>query len=78
MIASYNQRPFQVICSHCGIVYDLLINPEDLILWQAGTLIQECMDYLTAAERELLISQTCDNCWKNLFGEEESYEDCDD
>lgn len=68
MIAAYNQRHFQADCAHCGIVYDLMINPEDIIRWQAGEPIQNCMSYLTAGERELLISRTCDNCWNNLFG----------
>ena len=76
MIASHNQRPAQVSCSHCGITYDLMINPEDIIRWQAGEYIQDCMPYLSAAERELLISRTCDSCWKNMFGDDDA-EDSD-
>ena len=71
MIAGYNKKPVSVVCSHCLGEYSLLINPEDIIRWQSGELIQNCMPYLSASERELLISRTCDNCWKNLFGEDE-------
>lgn len=76
MISSYNQRPMKVTCSHCSCTYDLLVNPEDVISWQAGSgYIQDLMPYLTAAERELLISGTCDNCWTNMFGSDEEDED---
>lgn len=75
MISSYNQRPVQVTCSHCSCTYDLMVNPEDIIRWQAGEYIQDCMAYLSAAERELLISRTCDNCWKNMFGDDDAEEE---
>lgn len=40
--------------------------------WQAGGgYIQDLMPTLTAGERELLISGTCDSCWKEMFGEDE-------
>ena len=71
MIAS-TMRPMNIRCKLCGNVYSLMINPEDVILWQAGEgNIQELFFYLSAAERELIISQTCDNCWKELYGENE-------
>lgn len=34
--------------------------------------IQDALRKNTAAERELLISATCDDCWKKMFP------DCDD
>jgi len=33
---------------------------------------------LSAAERELLISGTCDNCWKNMFGSDDEEDDEDE
>ena len=37
--------------------------------WVSGDkYIQEALPYLTAAERELLISKTCDKCWKKMYG----------
>ena len=71
MIAGYNLRPTTVYCSHCGAEHVILINPEDIIRWQSGELIQDCMPYLSKADRELLISRTCGNCWTNMFGEDE-------
>lgn len=68
MIAAYNLRPMSVSCCHCGAEHSLMVNPEDIIRWQSGEYIQDCMGYLSSAEHELLISQTCDDCWKNMFG----------
>tara|TARA_E500000178_G_C16353467_1_gene458536 strand:+ start:266 stop:415 length:150 start_codon:yes stop_codon:yes gene_type:complete len=49
-----------------------MINPEDMLLWQAGEgYIQDIFSYLSSAERELIISQTCDDCWKSMYGEDE-------
>jgi len=66
-----NLRPCSITCTHCNAEYSIMVNPEDIISWQAGDYIQDCMSYLSAAERELLISKTCGSCWKNLFGENE-------
>lgn len=71
MIAGYNLRPTSVSCSHCGAEHVIMINPEDIIRWQSGEYIQDCMAYLSKADRELLISQTCNDCWINMFGEDE-------
>ena len=71
MIAS-TMRPLNIRCASCGRVYTLMINPEDMLLWQAGEgYIQDIFSYLSAAERELIISQTCDDCWKSMYGEDE-------
>jgi len=69
MISS-SLRPVNVSCSHCGSENIIFIDPNDIILWQSGGLIQNCMPYLTAGERELLISRTCNECWKNMFGDD--------
>jgi len=55
----------------CGAEHVIMVNPEDILAWQCGDYIQDVLSYLTAAERELLISQTCDNCWKSMYGEDE-------
>jgi hypothetical protein len=68
MSATGRTMELKVACSHCGIVHSLLVNPDDVILWQSGSYIQDCMSYLSASERELLISRTCGTCWDNLFG----------
>lgn len=64
-----NGRVFDVQCKHCGVVYQLIADREDIEDWIAGKgYIQDILDYLSASERELLISGTCNNCWNNMFG----------
>ena len=76
MIASDGRtQSVEVQCKHCGAIYSLLVNPNDLISWQAGKgYIQDLLGYLSAGERELLISGTCDSCWTNMFGDDEDDE----
>ncbi len=71
MIAfSERNKTFHVVCRLCGTDYSILLNEQDFDDWIEGkAYIQDVLDYLTAAERELLISATCDKCWKQLFGE---------
>ncbi|HAI57822.1 MAG TPA: hypothetical protein DCM04_07750 [Saprospirales bacterium] len=58
-----------VKCDHCGIDYVILAERADMESWVSGDkYIQEALPYLTAAERELLISKTCDKCWKKMYG----------
>jgi hypothetical protein len=66
--ASERSKVVNVDCVQCKTKYSLLVNPKDIISWQAGKYIQDAMPYLSSAERELLISQTCDTCWKHMYG----------
>ena len=46
------------------------VNVGDFMLWESGkSNINQCLSYLDKDEREMLISQTCGDCWINLFGE---------
>ena len=70
MVAAYNDV-LEVPCKHCGILYTILADREDVTAWLSGSgYIQDILGYLSPAERELLISGTCDNCWKNMFGDD--------
>lgn len=70
MVAAYNDV-LEVPCKHCGILYTILADREDVTAWLSGSgYIQDVLGYLSPAERELLISGTCDNCWKNMFGDD--------
>ena len=70
MVAAYNDV-LEVPCRHCGILYTILADREDVAAWLSGSgYIQDILGYLSPAERELLISGTCDNCWKNMFGDD--------
>tara|TARA_Y100000296_G_scaffold73682_1_gene91423 strand:- start:308 stop:457 length:150 start_codon:yes stop_codon:yes gene_type:complete len=47
------------------------VQAEDYEAWENGELIQNAMPYLSADEREVLISGMCGPCFDNLFGDEE-------
>lgn len=73
MIA-FNKRDkvFHVVCKLCGSDNSIWLNEQDYDDWQENKgYIQDLLGYLNAAERELLISETCDICWKQMYGEEE-------
>jgi len=71
MVAA-NGQVYDVQCKQCGVVYQIIAEREDVDRWlSGGGYIQDLLPYLTAAERELLISGTCDVCWKSMFGSDE-------
>lgn len=57
----------EVDCRICGKTHRLLVDETDYNAWLNGTCIQNAMPYLTADERELLISHTCGDCWAEMF-----------
>lgn len=61
----------ELVCSHCGVVQSILVNPEDILKYQSGAYVQDAFPYLSAGEREMIISHTCDTCWNNMFGQSE-------
>lgn len=59
-----------VNCGECCREFSVIVDEKDYQGWKSGKEnITEVMDYLHKSERELLISQTCDDCWKFLYGE---------
>lgn len=50
-------------CFDCGKEVMVNVNVKDYVAWKRGALIQEAMPYLTADEREILISQICGECY---------------
>ena len=77
MIAFNNRdKVFHVVCKLCGLENSIWLNEQDFDDWQDDKgYIQDLLSYLTASERELLISGTCDSCWKELYGEDLDDED---
>ena len=68
-------------CPFCGKGHEVEVNDMDYLDWKDGASAQDAFPYLSASERELLISGICPTCWDKTFGdaEEESYTgDCDD
>lgn len=50
-------------CISCDTEHEIEVRYKDYIAWRDGALIQNVMPYLTAGQRELLISQTCEKCF---------------
>tara|TARA_R110001583_G_scaffold131565_2_gene283342 strand:- start:580 stop:789 length:210 start_codon:yes stop_codon:yes gene_type:complete len=58
-------------CRTCGSQEAITVEAKDLAAWKNGTVIQEAMPYLDADQREMMISNTCSECWDELFPEDD-------
>ena len=59
-------------CPFCGKTTPVQIRRvADYRAWQDGELAQNAFPYLSADEREMLISGICPTCWDNMFDGEE-------
>jgi len=56
-------------CRECKVKYIIVIREEDYLNWQHHMLIQDAFPYLTADQRELLMSGICGKCFNKLFKE---------
>lgn len=61
-------------CVVTGKEQRVTVKATDLFRYRQGAYIQECFPYLSAAEREFLMTGTSDEGWKILFGTEEDEE----
>lgn len=55
------------VCNMCGKTKKLKVNKDDYLRWNSGELIQNCFPYLSADQREILISGFCGECFENIF-----------
>ena len=63
---------FEIVCPFCGAIhYVCNVDSADFEAWKEGGLIQNCMPYLSATEREQMISHLCPLCQKQIFEEED-------
>lgn len=65
-------------CKYCNFEETITVAEADYIAWNNGQFIQDSFPYLTAGQRELMISNTCDTCWNRFFpyaDDEDNYED---
>ena len=49
---------------------DILVTEEQLARWQSGERIQNAMPYLSASDREFIMTGITDDEWDNAFGED--------
>ena len=66
----------KAMCNICGKVVEIKVTEESIKEYFSPNRrhIQDVFPYLSAEERELLISHTCGECWDSMF----SYTDDDD
>lgn len=55
-------------CPFCGRANEVEVNEADYLDWQDGVLVQDAFPYLSADEREMLVSGICPTCWESTFG----------
>lgn len=61
----------EIQCKHCMKSYDIEATAEQIQAWEQGAFIQDVMPNIPAWKRELLISRTCDYCWKKMFPDDD-------
>lgn len=60
--------PFTVACNVCYELKTVTVTAEGWRAWRReGKFIQDAMPELTPAERELLLSGTCGDCFDAMF-----------
>ena len=67
--AAKEKKPVSGVCSRCKQPQTIYVYKEDWDAWLGGKVIQEAFPYLSADERELLISGICGTCFDNMFKE---------
>lgn len=58
-----------ITCPFCGKVHSVSVNVADYIRWTNRELVQNAFPYLSATEREQIISGICPTCQRDIFGE---------
>lgn len=54
-------------CPFCGTYREVYVSEANYVAWRDGELAQNAFPYLSANERELLISGICPQCWDKMF-----------
>jgi len=54
-------------CPECGKTAFVEVNSGDYLRWTEGEYAQNVFPHLTKAEREQLISGTCEPCFDRMF-----------
>ena len=64
-------NPIEIIttCPFCGKDHSVVVEEHDYLAWEMGnSLAQDAFPYLSADDREMLISGICPQCWEKTFG----------
>ena len=57
----------ETTCPFCDGISYVEVNELDYYDWQEGKLAQDAFPYLSAGDRELLVSGICPLCWDRMF-----------
>lgn len=60
-------------CCKCGKYIEIPISESRIKSWTGETLIQNEFPELTPAQREMILTKICDDCWNKIFPEEDDY-----
>ncbi len=69
MIKDPMDLDIELSCNYCDYEENLSVSECDYIAWHNGKNIKDAFPYLTAGQRELMLSNTCDDCWQKFFPE---------
>ena len=72
---NYKEVCVVTYCPLCGKAHEVEVNEMDYLDWQDGMPAQDAFPYLSAEDRELLISGICPTCWDSVFGADPDEED---
>lgn len=56
-------------CPLCGFKKVIVVRHTDYIDWMGGARTQDAFPYVPAAEREMLISGICSDCYDRMFAD---------
>lgn len=67
MIMPVEKTTLWATCNRCKDQVEMKVVQVDYEAWENGKLIQDAMPYLSADEREVLISGICGPCFDKMF-----------
>ena len=72
---NYKEVCVVTACPFCNKHHKVEVNETDYLDWQDGVLnAQDAFPYLSAGERELLITGIDSECWDKYFGSDEEFD----
>ena len=71
MKMNYKEVCVSLQCPFCGRGHEVEVNEADYWDWDDGMMVQDAFPYLSADEREMLITGICPTCWNKTFGGDE-------
>lgn len=70
MVNLAHMKTLTIQCKKCGQESFLMVDENKWLSWQNGELIQTVFPELSLADRELMISHICPDCWNIIFKED--------